>query len=557
MVLSSKTVAFLLWNIFVLLTPSALGAFNAGDMAPRDTCGPVDTVPPYLKCKERLETNLGAAAPYFSISALDCIDTLFDNCTSAEAINVGMVRTSRELDHFPTNGGMFMSFVCCEIGPQYLSVWAKDAAGNESHCEMYLLIQDPWGGCEICATMNGLIQTEKGKRIEGCEVTVKGKILPIYTVKTDGDGYYSTLFNLFGSGGQEARLCPRLNRQPLNGVTTLDLALITRHILGNAPLASPYKIIAADANASGTITTFDVVALRKLILGIDDTIPGNQSWRFVDRAYVFAQPANPDAVLSANWPACLDRSDANPAHFIGIKIGDVNDSAVPNLQELASDDRNNQPPLWLDVSDAVLKTGEMIEQRLEATAPLEALQFGLAFPGLELLEITPLNVSASVEHCAIFPARDMLTIAWNTPDEQTHLPAWNLRFRARHAVRLRDILTVQDTPTPAIAYGSTTPGETLRPTLRFKNAAGAVALGCFIRPNPIQNDVKAIFELSAPSHAIFILMDAAGRVLQRHQAFFPAGQQYFDVRTSNLPAGTLFWSLTTDQSTVTGRLLKP
>jgi hypothetical protein len=38
---------------------------------------------------------------------------------------------------------------------------------------------------------------------------------------------------------------PEKDDNPLNGVTTLDLALISKHILGIENLNSPYKIIAA------------------------------------------------------------------------------------------------------------------------------------------------------------------------------------------------------------------------------------------------------------------------------------------------------------------------
>jgi hypothetical protein len=86
---------------------------------------------------------------------------------------------------------------------------------------------------------------------------------------------------------------PYKDDNPLNGVTTYDLVLISRHILGIEPLGSPYKMIAADANRSGAVLTSDVVELRKLILGIYGNLPNNTSWRFVPRSFVFTNPDNP------------------------------------------------------------------------------------------------------------------------------------------------------------------------------------------------------------------------------------------------------------------------
>ena len=45
----------------------------------------------------------------------------------------------------------------------------------------------------------------------------------------------------------------------IKGITTYDLVLITKHILGIQTFDSGYKIIAADADNSGTVTTLDVV----------------------------------------------------------------------------------------------------------------------------------------------------------------------------------------------------------------------------------------------------------------------------------------------------------
>ena len=44
------------------------------------------------------------------------------------------------------------------------------------------------------------------------------------------------------------KITPVKDNDPLEGVNTLDLVLITRHLLGVENLDSPYKLIAAAAN---------------------------------------------------------------------------------------------------------------------------------------------------------------------------------------------------------------------------------------------------------------------------------------------------------------------
>jgi hypothetical protein len=132
--------------------------------------------------------------------------------------------------------------------------------------------------------------------------------------------------------GEDFVITPEKDTLPLNGVSTFDLVLIRRHILGADTLDSPYKIIAADINKSGAVSTFDIVEIRKLILVINTSFPNNTSWRFVDASYVFPNPSNP---FAEPFPESIfvndlinDELDVN---FVAIKIGDVNNSVVTSL----------------------------------------------------------------------------------------------------------------------------------------------------------------------------------------------------------------------------------
>ena len=76
--------------------------------------------------------------------------------------------------------------------------------------------------------------------------------------------------------------------------------------LNIVPLGSPYRLIAADANRSNSVTTFDLVEIRKLILQINSDFPNNTSWRFVDGSYQFPNPANP---WTAPFPEVININD--------------------------------------------------------------------------------------------------------------------------------------------------------------------------------------------------------------------------------------------------------
>jgi hypothetical protein len=68
----------------------------------------------------------------------------------------------------------------------------------------------------------------------------------------------------------------------IQGVDANDLYLISQNILGLIPFTNGYQIIAADANKSGTISTFDIVQLRNLLKGSISKLPAcDQPFRFV------------------------------------------------------------------------------------------------------------------------------------------------------------------------------------------------------------------------------------------------------------------------------------
>lgn len=199
---------------------------------------------------------------------------------------------------------------------------------NYSFCENYLIVNNflglICGDPALTADVNGNIRTENQEGINGVRVSsING--YGSSTITNSNGAYQLTL-----SQGEDCEISPSLDENAKNGVSTFDVVLITKHILGIQPLDSPYKMIAADANNSKQITTNDIIHLRKLILGLTDEFSNNTSWRFVPAAYVFPDPSNPwleefpETVILENLP--LGYTTVN---FIGIKIGDVNNSVTP------------------------------------------------------------------------------------------------------------------------------------------------------------------------------------------------------------------------------------
>ena len=124
---------------------------------------------------------------------------------------------------------------------------------------------------------------------------------------------------------------PSKNDDPSLGISIADAIPIQRHVLNISPIPSPYQMIAADVNGSGSITTFDIVTLRRMILGTINEFPNEvPSWRFIPANFSFPNPTNPFESGIPDQYTFLLTDPQIDLDFIAIKIGDVNRSALGN-----------------------------------------------------------------------------------------------------------------------------------------------------------------------------------------------------------------------------------
>ncbi|MCB0704813.1 MAG: hypothetical protein KDC34_05860 [Saprospiraceae bacterium] len=208
---------------------------------------------------------------------------------------------------------------------QEVTLWVTDETGSQSTCESFIVVSDPGFSCGECISTNitGVILTEEDEGIADVEVVLNDGL---FEQVTEADGVYS--FSV--SNGEEYWVYPGLDTLYSNGVSTYDMVLIRLHILGIQPLNSPYKLIAADVNNSGSITTLDILAIQQLILGLNSGFSDNTSWRFIDAAYEFPFPDNPWFEPFPEGVLVVGSGSTFFVDFTGVKIGDVNNSAIPN-----------------------------------------------------------------------------------------------------------------------------------------------------------------------------------------------------------------------------------
>jgi photosystem II stability/assembly factor-like uncharacterized protein len=373
----------------------------------------------------------------------------------------------------------------------------------------------------VNVTLTGNIRNEMGDGVVEVEVQ---------NILTDSSGIFQAANT---PGCATYTLSPFRNDNPLNGLTTFDLVLISKHILGLEPLSSPYKMIAADANRSGSITTFDIVQLRKLILGIDTAFANNTSWRFIPTSHIFDNPLNP---FQSSFPETLQVNvttlPVTNLDFTALKVGDVNDSAVPGFVHAVTERAGDQWPLQLKWErEGDLWTGMVSALHTDFSAFQGTLGFDPRHWRLEA--VVPLLQELTGEHFGLNrTAEGKLSIAYERVSRHTgaeSVPLFKLAFRSLSLSEEPPLLYWGDQPAQCLAYR--TDGTSMKPVF-----ATDLTDNLLVYPNPFG---KGGCHFYSDQGGRLEIMDATGSVF--YTRILQPGENFL-LESSLFPqAGVYYW----------------
>ncbi|MDO8368955.1 MAG: T9SS type A sorting domain-containing protein, partial [Saprospiraceae bacterium] len=523
-----------------------------------------DCKAPTIVCINGLSVNIMPTA-MIQLWASDFLQYTEDNCTPSGQLKIG-IRKCGAGTGFPVDGNgnpiTNVTFDCTELGTQCVELWAIDAQGNADYCETYVIVQDNLGNCPAPDHINvaGALKTENLDGVEEAIVNIDGTstFAPPYSYfdLTDGDGLYQLVNNI--PLDATFAIAPEKDDNPLNGVTTYDLVLISKHILGIEPLSTPYKMIAADANKSGSITTFDIVEIRKLILGIYTELPNNTSWRFVDNSFLFPNPNNP---FQTAFPEIISVANAMSTQwgkdFAGVKIGDVNNTAVANATMQAEErtagtaifDVYRSPSPNGEGSGARdVKSGEVFEVTFKSAEHLKGFQFTMLLNGLEAVGVRESDYVTALNFGMVFG--NAATVSIDGAQEFT------LRFRALKSGTLSEMLGVSGSITRAEAYGN---AGRLGIAFRFGgNTISGVGFELYQnQPNPFVNKTFVGFFLPEAAEATLSIFDETGRVVYQQKGQFAKGENSISLDRALInTTGLLFYKLETATDSATKKMIQ-
>lgn len=429
--------------------------------------------------------------------------------------------------------------------------------GSDVSCEP---INIGIGVADPKATIGGLVHTESNQAVDLVEISCTGQ--SDFTTDVTGVYEYTNL-----PVDASYTVTPSKNINLLNGVSTFDLFKINAHILAEEILDSPYKIIAADVNNSGSVSGFDIIQLRKAILGISDEFPNNTSWRFVPSDYEFPDPAAPLGTLFPESITISLTEDATSLNFVGIKIGDVNGN-VQQGQLLTPEDRNRQT-FELKTLDRSLQQGEVYEIVVSSDdlKYLTGFQYTMAW---NTAELEVLDVQADghpdfgIDNLGLnFITEGFLTASWfnavtTSPVSSSDL--FTLTIRAKSSVQLSEALSINSQITAQEAYrqkGTEYELENVALTFFSQDAPKPLSVHQ-LAPNPFTDNTTLTFSMPTADVVTLTIFDATGKVLTSYQQAFSAGQQQIriDEKDLNDYNGVIFYQLRSGSDMVSGKILR-
>jgi hypothetical protein len=404
-----------------------------------------------------------------------------------------------------------ISIGCTGIVP--LRIWAKYPDGNWETCDTYVDVQNNMGATpknnncnQVCSLpgyyIKGNIKSVNNKIIFNAIVKIKSSSLAIGALnyKTLKDTTYRVLLSPISN----LEVTTSKNDDPLNGVSTYDLILLNRHILGNQVITDKYALIAADINKNGKITTSDAVELRKMVLGTQKAFNNNDSWRFFNNQ------------MLENVKIDLLRKDTI-INFTGVKIGDINGNA-----NAASAPRALQT-IHFDIEDKTLNDGELYTLTLGG---IDGFGFTLNYD-TEKLELLSLD-----ENSALLENGAITTAQVNSE--------FKAIFRTKANILLSKALIINSNITKAEAVVN---DELFDLVLNFKHQN--VSFELFQnQPNPFRGETKIAFMLPEANQATIKIFNQNGQIVKQIEGFYEKGYNELKINDFST-SGIYFYQLET------------
>lgn len=522
--------------------------------------GVPDTSAPVVVCLNGLSANI-LPTQQVELFASDFLAYAYDDITPA--LDLSFAITKGTSSDFPVDAGgqpiQSITFDCNDLGTQAVQLWVRDQSGKTSYCNTFAEIQDNASNCgqNLVNIIPCITQACTGSPVSGVNILINGSFAGAVG-PTDAGG--CAVFPIHAEANGTLEVAPSLTNAPLNGVTVFDLIKMKRFILDLDSDLTPYEILAADVNRSGTVSGLDIIELRKLILGATLQTPENFGWRFMDANYQFSDPQDPFQGFVPSYVELQPVANSSyQVEFKAFKVGDLDCDATPGAQQ-APEDRL-LPENSISLPDIAMSAGKNydITLQMDQAGDWYGLQAGLQFntDKIEVLQALPGALRDFTDESIAQPSPNELRMIWFYETPQPIDAGQGLLHLRVHAITSCKLSEVVHSLPGFEQLGSNRNGN-LKLALKFRPS---VAFDQTIipppSPNPTTEGASIALELMQTGTVQLEVSDLRGVVVLRKSLELEAGSHLIDIPATVLTqTGVYSWRLKAGDKTAGGRLIK-
>ena len=372
-----------------------------------------------------------------------------------------------------------------------------------------------------------------------------------------------------GEEGTTQTLRPQKKDGLQTGLNAFDLHRIFAHISGEKPFNTPFEILASDLNTSGSTTTFDVVELRKLILGQYDATKNPwpyDVWRFIPQSHIWSDTLYPGDQHVPDAETGVFTAETAPVLFWGVKLGDLDFSAY-GPAVIPSERANISWPQF-----PIPREGyALIPITYNGTPPLVTLQLGFRYDTNMLQLITPLpNDDLPTDEKSFFmPQNGKIRHVWMSFSPEIGNAALHsgnclfyLMFKIKGNLPASGLpLYLDDTVMSNMGWTAEGAAHPLEwyPKMAQNDIAETRSQDLQVRVSPYVSSGETNFTMttSLASEARLFIFNAHGVLIDRKELDLQAGTQTLRVQEQTLmPAGVYKWKVVTRKIVQSGYFIR-
>lgn len=437
----------------------------------------------------------------------------------------------------------------------YLKMWVTDNADNQDYCNVLLRVTDNNGVCEDTEGMSvsgKAIKWKDESPVKGINIELtknNGEYVGNETSKNNGTYKFNNV-----SSSQGISLEPKdATSSCVEGVSTLDIVTLQKHILGIKTFASPYQYIASDVNRSKSLTAGDILMIRKLILGAISKFPKNDCWAFVDAKQQLTNnnPYNYNSKLVYNNIT----SSVIDADFKVVKMGDVNGSF--NVFGLVSRNENNSV---LTLDDINMQEGTEYQIPVYLNTSVNGMQFSIEFNtnDLEFTGYTSQQFELDNSNFGYYSIdRGVVTFSWNSLTEtkvDVDSPLFFLNVKAKTNVSVANSVNINSKITKALLVKD---GKEIEFNLNYRGDELVEELEVYQNsPNPFNGETTIRFSIPKSDLVTIEIYNLDGKLIYNTSNRFEKGMNTITLSDTEIKStGVFYYTIKVAESAITKKMI--